>query len=86
MRRDAALTGNTTAAASLEEGCESCTAGYYCADTGNTLATRQICPTGNYCPQGSSSPSACAAGMYNDNIGSWSSDDCRREYHYNRRD
>lgn len=74
--------GNTTAAASLEEGCQACTEGYYCTDTGNTLATRKICPAGNYCPVGSSSPSSCDPGQYNDIIGSWSNNDCRGELMY----
>lgn len=69
--------GNATAAASLEEGCQPCTEGYYCTDTGNTLATRKICQAGYYCPVGSSSQSACDPGQYNDIIGSWSNDDCR---------
>lgn len=72
-------TGNVTAAASLAEGCQSCTAGYYCGDTGNTYGTRVICPAGYYCPAGSSSPTGCAAGLYNSLTGSWSSDDCAGE-------
>lgn len=73
------LAGNKTAAGSLEEGCQACTEGYYCIDTGNTLATRKICPAGYYCPVGSSGASACPAGSYNEVTGSWSNDDCARE-------
>ena len=76
---DAVLAGNTTAAASLEEGCQACTEGYYCTDTGNTLATRKICPAGYYCPVGSSSATPCPAGSYNDQTGSWTPDVCARE-------
>ena len=72
--------GNVTAAASLEEGCQPCTEGYYCTDTGNTLATRKICPAGYYCPVGSSSPTGCAAGLYNSLTGSWSSNDCAGDF------
>lgn len=72
-------TGNVTAAASESEGCQSCTEGYYCSGTGNTPVTRQICPAGYYCPTGSSLPTACAAGLYNSLLGSWSKDDCTGE-------
>ena len=44
-----------------------CIAGYYCpsgtANLGNNL--QLLCPTGSYCPYGSSSPISCAAGTYN---------------------
>eukprot|EP00752_Nemacystus_decipiens_P010330 g9202.t1 len=72
--------GNTTAAGSLEEGCQACTEGYFCQDTGNTLSTRGICPAGYYCPAGSASATPCPAGSYNDQTGSWTPDVCAHSY------
>ena len=69
--------GNTTAAGSLEEGCQACTRGYYCRDTGTTLATRTVCPLGHYCLHGSNSATPCASGSYNDETGSWTADACK---------
>ena len=57
-------------------------AGYYSTLTGNTkpnpatTASSGVCPSGSYCPQGTSTPNPCPAGTYNDQTGGESLNDC----------
>jgi hypothetical protein len=62
--------------------CPACTAGFYCPDSGTALAIYKCnmgfycpngtvtpslrCPSGSFCSIGSSAPSPCAAGYYQD--------------------
>lgn len=57
-------------------------AGYYSTSTNQVVANppnvsnvRGQCETGQYCPEGSSSPTACPAGTYNNARGATSSSD-----------
>eukprot|EP00466_Bigelowiella_natans_P015235 jgi/Bigna1/85198/estExt_fgenesh1_pg.C_20409 len=51
----------------LTEPTAKCTAGFYCP-TGTEVPSLK-CPIGNYCPSGSSAPVPCAAGTYQDEVG-----------------
>ncbi len=55
--------------------CNACPAGYYCSSSANAGVFTD-CPTGDYCPLGSGSPSACAAGTYNPITNLRASTDC----------
>jgi hypothetical protein len=68
--------GNVTAAASMEEACQSCTSGWFCSGTGNTQSTRSICTSGHYCPVGSEDPVPCPGGTFNGDVGSISPSSC----------
>lgn len=50
----------------MADACELCDQGYYCPRTGTTALTRVLCPAGFYCELGSSYPTECPAGTYND--------------------
>ncbi|KAH8062903.1 dihydrolipoyllysine-residue acetyltransferase [Aureococcus anophagefferens] len=69
--------GNVSAGASMADACELCDQGYYCPRTGTTALTRVLCPAGFYCELGSSYPTECPAGTYNDEYGAASSAYCR---------
>ena len=43
--------------------CGVCPAGYYCGDIGTWAPA--ICPTGFFCPEGTSLPTPCPLGTYN---------------------
>jgi len=40
-----------------------CTAGWYCNGTSST-SIQLICPTGHYCPEGTTIPVPCPAGTF----------------------
>lgn len=54
--------GRDSGGQSAEEACELCEPSYYCPLLGTTVKTRQLCPRGFFCEQGSAFPSACPAG------------------------
>jgi hypothetical protein len=57
--------GNKVGAVSFADGCETCPTGLIC-NSASTTATSTPCPTGAYCPGGSSSTgTACPSGRYN---------------------
>jgi len=45
-----------------------CEAGYYCP-LGAPIANQHACTAGHYCREGSSAPTACAAGTYSESVG-----------------
>lgn len=49
--------------------CILCTEGYYCDREGMVNITNQLCPPGNYCPEGTSDPNPCPPGTYVDGYG-----------------
>lgn len=58
-----------------------CDAGYYCLLGANTAApvngvTGDLCPRGGYCPAGSSGPTDCAPGTFNNYSGGKTQADC----------
>ena len=59
-----------------------CAAGYYCrisSDTPTPLGNDSIgdiCPVGNYCPEGSSYPLACPSGTFSGSIGNTDLENC----------
>lgn len=64
-------------------GCAPCPAGYLCygktnSDKPKTVESNggEVCPKGNYCPEGSSEPIMCPPGSYNPSTGGKSASDC----------
>ena len=74
----------------LRLNCEKCFRGYLCFGSSNTrvfgttkgnpldlaIDGGEICPVGNFCPEGSYVPSPCSRGTYNSNFGSYNISNC----------
>ena len=57
--------------------CYSCSAGYYCINTGSGIKAGTLCPRGRYCPEGTNaSIPMCPIGSFNRQYGMTSVDDC----------
>jgi len=56
--------------------CITCPPGFVCRE-GTDDFTKYPCPQGNYCPAGTSSPTQCPAGTYNDKTGGMSVAACK---------
>lgn len=59
--------GGTYASIKGLAACLPCPPGYYCNDPLGTSEPR-LCTTRNYCPQGSTLPTACPAGTYTESF------------------
>eukprot|EP01135_Chromosphaera_perkinsii_P006890 Nk52_evm45s621 gene=Nk52_evmTU45s621 len=63
-----------------------CSAGFYCASGSATKNPASVtanggpCPTGNYCPVGTSSPLPCPAGQHNPSTGQTACQQCPKGY------
>jgi len=55
-----------------------CEAGYYCEGYGNTNSRAVECPVGDYCTEGSASPTQCPKGSSSDTAGVKSLADCTK--------
>lgn len=54
--------GIVSAGISLEHACAPCEPGYICPTEGTVASTREICPAGGYCPEGSDTITLCSPG------------------------
>ena len=75
------FTGHYCESYGLENVTSPCDAGYYCTSGASTKAptdgvTGNICPTGRYCPKGTSIPQLCPSGTYANSTGNKALGDC----------